>query len=94
MFGGGVVVFHDGKIMGGDGTYYYLGEYILRGNALQATLVISPFIAGAASVFRTVGHNVTLKLDGSLVDERRVTAQGFSNEMPNVKFGVKLTKRS
>jgi hypothetical protein len=33
MFGSGVVVFHEGKIMGGDNGYFYLGTYELNGNA-------------------------------------------------------------
>ena len=37
-FGGGVAIFRDGKILGGDGTYYYIGEYSLAGNTLRATL--------------------------------------------------------
>lgn len=93
-FGGGVAVFRDGKILGGDATYYYVGEYTLQGNSLRATLRISPYIAGAESVFKTVGRNLTLNLEGSLIDERRATAQGYPSEMPNLKFGVKLTKRS
>jgi hypothetical protein len=50
IFGGGAV-FLDGKILGGDATYYYTGEYTLRGNTLTATLTVSPFIEGAESVF-------------------------------------------
>lgn len=93
IFGGGVAVFKDGKIMGGDATYYYLGEYTVSGSTLRATLTICPFIEGAESVFKTVGQNLTLDLVGSVVDERRVTAQGHPRGMPNLKFGAKLIKR-
>jgi hypothetical protein len=93
MFGGGVAVFRDGKVLGGDGTYYYIGEYTLKGSAFQATLKVSPFIPGAESVFKTVGKDLTLELEGSLTDEGRAIAQGHSREMPALKFGVKLTKR-
>ena len=94
MFGGGVVVFRDGIIMGGDGTYYYTGKYNLQGKTLQATLTISPFIQGAESVFKTVGQDLTLELVGSLTEEGRATAQGQARGMPSLKFGVKLTKRA
>jgi T3SS negative regulator,GrlR len=93
MFGGGVAVFQDGKILGGDGTYFYTGEYTLNGNAFQATLRISPFIAGAQSVFKTVGRDLELQLEGSLTDERHGTAQGSPKGMPQLRFGVKLTRR-
>lgn len=92
-FGGGVAVFLDGKIMGGDGTYFYVGEYTLNGNAFEATLNISPFIEGAESVFKTVGRDLTLELAGSVTDEGRAIAQGRPRGMPEHRFGVKLTKR-
>jgi hypothetical protein len=94
MFGGGVAVFRDGKIMGGDGTYYYVGEYNLHGNTLEAKLRLFPFIAGARSVFGTVGQDLTLELTGSIAGAGQATAQGHPTGMPNLKFGVKLTKRA
>jgi len=94
MFGGGVVIFRDGKMLGGDGTYYYTGEYNLTGKAFSATLKVSPFIEGAESVFKTVGRDLTLELVGSLAGEGRLIAQGQTKELPDLKFGVKLTKRA
>jgi|SRR5882757_5965151 len=93
MFGGGVAVFRDGEILGGDGTYYYVGRYTLKGDTFAATLIVSPFIEGAPSVFHTVGRDLTLELVGLLTDEGRATAQGHTREVPGLKFGVKLTKR-
>ncbi|MFZ0564190.1 MAG: GrlR family regulatory protein, partial [Terriglobales bacterium] len=43
-FGGGVTVFKDGKISGGDNTYFYLGEYQITGASFRATLRVAPFI--------------------------------------------------
>ena len=93
-FGGGVAVFRDGKILGGDGLYYYVGEYKLKGDSFTALLRISPFIEGAESVFKTVGRDLLLDLTGSLTDDRHAIGQGHSREMPHLNFGVKLTKRS
>ncbi len=93
IFGGGAVVFRDGRIMGGDSTYYYTGEYSLRGNTLNITLTVSPFIEGAESVFKTVGREFTLDLVGSLIGQGRAIAQGHPRGMPELNFGVKLTKR-
>jgi hypothetical protein len=93
VFGGGVAVFRDGEILGGDGTYYYVGTYTLKGDTFAATLIVSPFIEGALSVFNTVGQNLTLELFGLLIDEGRATAQGRTRDVPGIKFGVKLTKR-
>jgi len=93
MFGGGVVTFENGKISGGDSWYYYVGEYSLNGRILRATLRIVPFIEGAETVFKTVGREVTLELEGNLVDENHATGQGRAREVPDIKFGVKLTKK-
>src|ERR1700682_522677 len=87
MVGSGVAVFRDGKILGGDSNYYYIGEYELHGNSFKATLRISPFVAGAESVFRTTGQNLTLELAGTLLDADRATAQGHPVGMPEAKFG-------
>jgi len=93
IFGGGAVVFREGKIVGGDSTYYYTGEYSVSGNTFKATLKISPFIEGAESVFKTVGRDLTLDLEGSLTPDGRLIAQGRPREMPGLNFGAKLTKR-
>ncbi len=93
IFGGGVAVFRDGKIMGGDATYYYIGQYSLSGKTFKATLKVSPFIEGAESVFKTVGRDLTLDLAGSLTGEGLAIAQGHPRGMPDLNFGVKLTKR-
>jgi hypothetical protein len=93
-FGGGVAVFRDGKIYGGDATYFYIGEYVVSGTNLQATLRVAPFIKGATSVFKTAGRELTLDLVGSLTAEGLAIAQGQPRGMPNFKFGVKLIKRA
>ena len=94
VFGGGIVVLQNGKVMGGDAGYYYLGEYTLRGNAFEATIQISPFIKGYESVFKTVGQNLKLNLEGSVIDERHAIAQGHPEGMPYLRLGLKLTKRT
>jgi hypothetical protein len=79
--------------MGGDGGYYYLGDYQLKGETFEATVWASPFIEGYESLFKTVGHSFQLKLEGSLIDESHAIAQGSIVGMPHLSLGVKLTKR-
>ena len=93
MFGSGVAVFREGKIFGGDSTYYYIGEYSLRGNTFEATLKIFPFIEGAESVFRTRGQALTLTLVGTVTGKGQATAQGYPEGMPQLKFGARLIRR-
>jgi T3SS negative regulator,GrlR len=92
--GGGVAVFREGKVWGGDATYYYIGDYALSGKAFKATLRISPFIEGAQSVFNTAGKDLTLELEGTLTSEGQAIAQGRPKGMPGLTFGAKLTKRA
>jgi hypothetical protein len=92
-FGGGVAIFQNGKISGGDGTYFYVGNYKIQGKEFQATLKVSPFIEGAWSVFNTTGKQLTLSLRGSLTTDREALAQGTADEVPELKFAVRLTKR-
>jgi len=94
VFSGGVVVLQDGRVMGGDGGYFYLGEYTLNGNALRASIEVQPFIENYQSVFRTANRKLTLDLVGSLQDRDHAMAQGTPRGMPHMAFGVKLTKRA
>lgn len=91
-FGGGIAVFQDGKISGGDGTYFYVGSYQIEGQVFRATLKVSPFIGGARSVFNTTGP-LTLKLSGSFTADGQAIAQGAAEEVPGTNFAVKLTRR-
>ncbi len=91
--GGGVVIFRQGTILGGDATHYYIGSYKLNGKEFTATLRVSPFIEGAESVFKTKGQELTLELTGSLTEGGHAIGQGYPKEIPALKFGVKLTKR-
>jgi hypothetical protein len=91
--GGGVAVFQDGRVLGGDDAYFYVGTYNLTGTSFKAVLRVSPFIEGAESLFRTRGIDLTLELNGELTSDVEGIAQGFPREMPSLKIGVKLTKR-
>jgi hypothetical protein len=93
IFGGGVAVFRDGQIFGGDSSYYYIGSYALQGNTLAGSVVSFPFLEGARSIFNTVGRPITLDFRGSLTSDGLAVAQGTWREMPGHTFGLKLTKR-
>lgn len=94
VFGGGVVVFQNGRVLGGDAGYFYIGKYHLNQRVLHVTIEVQPFIVGYESVFSTVNQKFTLELDGSLQDDTHITVQGRMKEVPNLSFGAKLTKRT
>ena len=93
-FGAGVVVFLNGGVMGGDNGYFYLGTYeSLGGNEFRAVVDITPFVPGIESVFGALGRPLKLVITGTLTDESHAIAQGQPAGMPNLRLGVKLTKR-
>lgn len=94
IFGGGVAVFRDGKVWGGDGGYYYLGQYELTDRSFRVTLEVNPFIPNQQSVFNTANQKVILDWVGSILDETHITAQGHPRGMPQLSFGAKLIKRA
>jgi hypothetical protein len=94
VFGGGVVVFQSGTVMGGDAGYYYVGTYQENGDSVRATVELAPFIEGYVSVFKTIGRALTLDLEATVTDDRHAVAQGRVRGMPNLKLGLKLTKRT
>jgi hypothetical protein len=93
IFGGGVAIFRDGRILGGDGGYYYVGNYEIKDKAITATLTLTPFLRDYPSVFTTVNETLILRLSGTLLDEEHAIIQGHPEGKPDLRFGAKLAKR-
>lgn len=99
VFGSGVVVMRNGRIEGGDASFYYLGSYEKLSPSghypmkFRATIKAKPFLKGALSVFKT-GGDFTLRLEGALRDEINGTAVGKPEGMPGMDIGIRLTRRS
>lgn len=94
-FGGGVVYLQNGKLWGGDSSYYYSGSYKRdEKNGFNAIVSARPFIPGSFSVFSTLGQNLELKISGQLIDENHAVAQGAPKGMPGHVIGLKMTKRA
>ncbi len=94
VFSGGVLVFQNGTILGGDGGYFYTGEYSLTESDFKATILLSPFIDDFQSIFKTANQKLTLSLAGSLQPDGQVIAKGHPEEMNNLTFGVKFIKKA
>ena len=99
VFGSGVVVLREGKIEGGDASYYYVGTYE-RPNSetpypsiFRARIEAKPFLPGAESIFKTYNRAITLNLEGTLKDEDNAVAVGTPVGIPGVNLGVRLTRR-
>jgi hypothetical protein len=90
--GGGVAVFVNGKILGGDTGYTYEGTYRVQGNMLTATVHVSNFLPNIPNVLGVVG-------DFDLQIQAPVTSNIIQGAMslvgrPGVSVAVRLTKKS
>ena len=89
--GGGVVVFEDDKILGGDAGYYYTGDVETRDDEVHSRVRITPFVPSYPSVFGTIGREFTLILSGKRTGNV-VEGSGYSVELPTAKFRFRLTR--
>lgn len=75
-YGAGIVVFSNGKIYGGDTSYYYIGSYTQSGEDVTAILKIKHH-AGALN--NVLGHGIKeadLKLSGKYAEQRFTVTDG------------------
>jgi len=100
VYGSGVIVLRDGKIKGGDASYYYDGSYEEPNPAspnpskFKAKIAVKPFLPGAISVFKTYGEDFTLDLEGTLKDEDNAVAIGRPEGIPGMNVKMRLIRRS
>lgn len=96
LFGGGVVLLHDGIVTGGDSGYVFSGNITFANeqNAdIEATVQIEPFLKNQISVFNTLGRKLTLNIVGRLTSENLIVGHGSPQELPNSKLSFKLSRR-
>jgi hypothetical protein len=100
VYGSGVIVMRDGKIQGGDASYYYDGSYEEPNPTapyplkFKARIAAKPFLPDAVSVFKTYGKDFTLDLDGTLKDENNAVAVGIPEGTPGMNVGIRMIRRS
>lgn len=100
VFGSGVIVMREGKIEGGDASYYYVGSYEKPGaekpypSVFRAKIEVKPFLPGAQSVFRTVDRDFILNLEGTLKDENTAVAVGKPEGIPGMDVGIRLRRQA
>jgi hypothetical protein len=88
--GAGVVYLQDGKIHGGDGALYYVGQYQLDKGSFSAQVQTGRHdrTAGIPSVFGI--DNVLIDLVGAYTD-KSATLQGAAPRAPGISFAASLT---
>lgn len=92
--GGGLAVFENGKINGGDPSYLYLGRYELAGDMVKATLKIKRWNPSGNSVFGNVPE-FDLQLSGFYkLGSDTFNASGNIPNQPAMTIMVSGTKKS
>jgi hypothetical protein len=90
--GAGVVVFTQGRVLGGDFGYTYEGNYIVKDNWIAASVHVANFLPSIASVLGEVG-DFDLELKAPIEDNViRATASLVGR--PGLSIVAKLTKKA
>lgn len=90
--GGGVVVFTNGKVLGGDTGYTYIGTYSVVDNAVSAQVKVSNFMPTIPNVLGLRGDfelQIKAPLSGTSI-QGSMSLVG----MPGAGIAVKLVKKT
>ena len=66
--GGGVVILENGKLLGGDNNYFYVGSYDLLHNQFNATLEVKHYHGDFNPIFGKLKEFI-LKLEGDIDED-------------------------
>ncbi|MDF1528690.1 MAG: hypothetical protein P1R74_06125 [Sedimenticola sp.] len=90
--GYGVVVLETGRILGGDSSFVFVGDYEVKNNKVYANVKCTNDRKLLQSIFGNI-EEFNLKLEG-VPAHGEFILQGFMVENPSMKIGVKLTRRA
>ena len=90
--GAGVVVFVQGRVLGGDFGYTYEGNYVVKDNWIAASVHVSNFLPNIASVLGFVG-DFDLELKAP-IKENSIRATMTLVGKPGMSIVAKLTKKA
>jgi hypothetical protein len=88
--GAGVVVFTDGKVLGGDNRYYYDGTYSQQGAFLHGEIVAKHYSGPPRNVFGSFS-SVRLILEGSIGGDL-IVAYGYDPSAPQRRLSIRLRR--
>jgi hypothetical protein len=92
--GYGVVVLETGKILGGDSSFVFIGKYEVNNSVMDAQVKVTNDRKILPSIFGDVDE-FTLILSGSPDPEHQeFLLEGHMLENPEMKIGIKLTRRA
>jgi hypothetical protein len=89
--GAGVVVFVQGRVLGGDFGYTYEGNYIVKDGWMAASIHVANFLPNIASVLGIVG-DFDLQMKAPIKDNVIQATLSLVGQ-PNVSIAARLTKK-
>ena len=89
---GGVALFLNGKVFGGDNGFTWIGTYEIRDRLIKARLLVHNFEPAVESVFGIKG-DYELHFSGTVHGDA-VTGTAVLANQPQKSLGIKLTKRA
>lgn len=90
--GAGVAVIENGKVLGGDAQYIYVGECKVENGTAHATVKVTHYFGQPHSVFGTA-KQFTLSLSGALA-QTTFDMSGYVVENPQQKILIRFTRRA
>ena len=89
-FGGGVVVFTKGQVLGGDSGFAYVGTYEEKGDVLKAKVKATHFDKNIPSVLGVPGDH-DLLIEGKIKNDS-IDGTGALAAYPDTKIVVQLSR--
>lgn len=90
VVGSGVVIFDNGRILGGDDAYYFNGKFITTGSRVIGTVDVVQHQSGQQSIWGGVS-SLVLIVEGSY-DEPWIFARMQGDQNPLITGNVKLKR--
>lgn len=90
--GYGVAVLETGRILGGDSSFVFVGDYEVKNGVLHANVKCTNDRETLQSIFGDI-KEFNLKLEG-IPGQKEFILQGHMLENPEMKIGIKLTRRA
>lgn len=90
--GYGVAVLETGRILGGDSSFVFVGDYEVKNGEVHANVKCTNDREMLESIFGNI-KEFNLKLKGT-PNAKEFILQGHMLENPEMKIGVKLTRRA
>jgi hypothetical protein len=93
-FNGGVAVFRDGAIYGGDNAFFYIGTYKIEGQKIVSNVDCRAFAKNAINIFGTQLEQFPLRISGQLETSEQIVATGTVPIAPQLSISLRMTKRA